>query len=191
MMEYENRYNGIRKVFWGYFFLYFNINIESVSILPSFVGYLLFLSAIGCMEEEERELSLLRPLGGILAAWHGVTWLISWGGVTLDGRFPVVDILMGLINLYFHFQLLTNMASIARKHQPEDYSLDAELLRYRTVQTVILTAMILLGYVSEWFRNFGVVAALGMAIVYLIAGLGLMKNLHELKGCLPEEETVK
>ena len=187
MMGCENRYNGIGKAAWGYFFIYIDFKINSVSLLPTFVGYLLFLSAINDLWEEERELELLKPLGIILAVWHGLNWLGSFVGVGLGGMWQVADILIGMVNLYFHFQLVTNLASVARKHQPEGYSLDAELLRYRTVQTVILTALIVIGYFAEWIGNFGTVVSVLAVIVYLVLGIALMKVLFELRRCLREE----
>ena len=186
-MEKENRYIGIGRAAWGYLFVYFNFNINSVSLLPTFVGYLLFLSAIRYLREEERELELLRPFGGVLVLWHGLNWLGSFAGVGLGGMWQVADILIGMINLYFHFQFLTNLASVARKHQPEGYSLDAELLRYRTVQTVILTALIVIGHFSAWIGNLGTVVSVLAVIVYLVLGIALMKVLFELRRCLREE----
>lgn len=183
----EKRYTGIGKVAWGYLFVYFNLNINSVSLLPAFVGYLLFLSAINNLREEERELELLKPLGIILTVWHGLNWLGSFLNAGLGGMWQVADILIGMINLYFHFQLLTNLASVARRYQPEGYSFDAELLRYRTVQTVILTALIVIGYFAEWIGNFGTVVSVLAVIVYLVLGIALMKVLFELRRCLREE----
>ena len=63
MTDYQKLYTGIGRAAWGYFFIYFDFNINTVSILPSFIGYMLFLSAINCLCEEERELNLLRTLG--------------------------------------------------------------------------------------------------------------------------------
>lgn len=188
MMEYENRYNGIGKAAWGYFFIYIDFKINSVSLLPAFVGYLLFLSAINYLREDERELELLKPLGVILVLWHGLNWFGSFAGVSLDGMWQVAGILVGMVNLYFHFQLLTNLASVARKYQPEGYALDGELLRYRTVQTVMLTALIVIGHFFEWLGNFGTVASVLAVIVYLVVGIALMKVLFEFRRCLRETE---
>ena len=113
-------------------------------MLPSFIGYMLFLSAINCLCEEERELNLLRTLGVILTVWHVASWLASWGSIDLDGMLQVVDIIIGVVNIYFHFQLLTNLASIATKYQSADDELDAKLLRYRTLQTVIVILIVVL-----------------------------------------------
>ena len=187
MTDYQKLYSGIGRAAWGYFFIYFDFNIATVSLLPSFIGYLLFLSAINCLCDEERELNLLRTLVGILALWHGASWLASWVSIDLDGMLQVVDIIIGAVNIYFHFQLLTNLASIAAKYQPEDYESDEKLLRYRTLQTIMLTAVILLNYLAKWLDGFGIFVSISMMIVYLIAGIFLMKALFDLRRCLPTD----
>ena len=181
MTDYQKLYTGIGRDAWGYFFIYFNININTVSILPSFIGYLLFLSAINYLCDEERELNLLRTLVTILTVWHIASWLASWGSVDLDGMFQVVNIIVGVVNIYFHFQFLTNLASIAAKYQSADDELDVKLLRYRTLQTVMLTAVIIIGYLTKWQPELVTVVSIGMIIIYLIAGILLMKALFDLR----------
>ena len=185
MTDYQKLYSGISKAAWGYFFLYFNINFNNVSILPSFVGYLLFLSAINLLKEEERELSLLHTLAVIMALWTGVEWLASFVGLNLEGMWQFIDIIISLVNLYFHFQFLTNLASIAAKYQSEGYELDAKLLRYRTLQTVMLTAIEVIIRFQPWLSEAWTVISICMLIVYLIAGICLMKALFDLRKCLP------
>lgn len=185
MMDYQKLYSGISKAAWGYFFLYFNINFNNVSILPSFVGYLLFLSAINLLKEEERELSLLHTLGVIMALWTGVEWLASFVGLNLEGMWQFIGIIISLVNLYFHFQFLTNLASIAAKYQSESNELDAKLLRYRTLQTVMLTVIEVIICFQPWLSEAWTVISICMLIVYLIAGICLMKALFDLRKCLP------
>ena len=181
MTDYQKLYTGIGRAAWGYFFIYFDINLNTVSILPSFIGYLLFLSAINHLCDEERELNLLRTLGIILTVWHIASWFASFGAIKLDGMLPAVDIIIGVVNIYFHFQLLTNLASIAAKYQSEDHEFDAKLLRYRTMQTVMLTAVIILGYLAKWQTELVTVISVGMIIVYLIVAILLMKTLFDLR----------
>lgn len=76
----EALYRGVSHAAWGYLFLYLDVNLGTVSILPAFVGYLLFWSAISALEGEVRDLSLLRPLCALLGAWAGAGWLYSWTG---------------------------------------------------------------------------------------------------------------
>lgn len=187
MTDYQKLYDGISMVAWGYFFAYFNININNVGILPAFVGYLLFLSAITCLEDEERELSLLRTLGVILALWHGAEWLASWFSVSLDGMWQFADIIISLANLYFHFQLLTNLAFIAGRYQPEGYELDSKLLLYRSLQTVLLTAITIVTSLHHWLSEGWTFIAIIMMIVDAIAGICLMKALFDFRKCLGED----
>lgn len=188
MTDYQKLYDGISKAAWGYFFIYLDFNINTVSILPSFVGYLLFLSALTYLQDEERELSLLHTLGVILALWHGIDWLASWVAFDMDGVWQFVDILISLVNLYFHFQLLTNLASIATKYQPEEYELDSKLLRYRTIQTVILTAIIIITHFHSWLLEVWTVILIIMLIVYIVAAICLMMALFALRRCLPAND---
>ena len=181
MTDYQKLYTGIGRAAWGYFFIYFDINLNTVSILPSFIGYLLFLSAINHLYDEEPELNLLRTLGIILTVWHIASWFASFGAIKLDGMLTVVDIIIGVVNIYSHFQLLTNLASIAAKYQSEDHEFDAKLLRYRTMQTVMLTAVIILGYLAKWQTELVTVISVGMIIVYLIVAVLLMKTLFDLR----------
>ena len=131
---------------------------------------------------------MLHTLGVILALWHGAEWVMSWLGVSLDGAWQFIDIIISLVNLYFHFQLLTNLASIATKYQPEGYEQDAKLLRYRTLQTVMLTAITIVTELHPWLSDARTYISIVMLIVYLIAGICLMKALFDLRKCLPTEE---
>ena len=182
MTDNQRLYDGIGRAAWGYLFIYFDFNINTVSIIPSFVGYLLFLSAVNYLEEDERELSLLRTPAIILTAWHVASWLASWAAIDLDGLLTVVDIIVGVVNIYFHFQLLTNLASIASRHQKEE-ELDRKLLGYRTLQTVMLTAVIILSYISNLLDGIAVFVSVCMTVVYLVAGILLMKVLFDLRRC--------
>lgn len=187
MTDYKKLYDGIGKAAWGYLFIYFNINLGTVNILPTFVGYLLFLSAIKHLSGEERELKLLETLGAILMIWHLASWIASFAAIDLDGMLQVVDIIIGIINIYFHFQLLTNLASIAAKYQHEGDELDKRILNCRTFQTVMLTAVIILLYLTKWLNDFGIYASTLGAILYLIAGVILMKTLFDLRRCFAEK----
>lgn len=186
MRNYENLNYGLERAAVGYFFLYFNINVGGVSLLPTFVGYLLFLSAINLLESEERELSLIRPLAILLGIWHGLDWGLSLFGADLYGL-QFIDLIRDAVNLYFHFQLLTNLASIAARYQPEGAELDRKLLKYRTLQTLMITVIWILTYFDHWFEEYWDLISGGMGVVYVIAGVCLMKAILDLRRSLPQE----
>lgn len=184
MAKYQTLYDGITKAAWGYFFLYFDINIGTLSILPSFVGYILFLQAIRLLEEEERELTLLRTIGTILAAWNAIEWLTKAVSLSFGSNWQFINIIIGLINLYFHFQLITNLASIATKYQQEGYEQDKKLLKYRTMQTIMLTILLIITKFDFLLNEAWAYISIFIAIVYIVIGVCLMKALFDLRKCL-------
>ena len=180
-MEKEKLYSGISKCAWGYFFMYFDINLNAVSILPSFVGFWLFLGAIALLEQEERELKLLRPLGVGLLCWHLISWGLSWVNITPENLIPAADVVICVINLYFHFQLVTNLAAIAARHQGPEASLDRRLLSCRTMQTVVFTLLMVLERFAGLFGDLWIYLSFLLIIVYLIAGIRIMSALFALR----------
>ena len=102
------RYRGLSQAAWGYFLLLLNFNLTfnntiSINLLPSFAGALLLLSATGSLSAERRDLKLLRPLCGLLAAWHLIDWVLNLVGLSVSGRFLYLDLAVGAASLYFHF----------------------------------------------------------------------------------------
>lgn len=181
MTDRETLYKGVSCAAWGYLFLYLDINLGTVSILPRFVGWLLFLSAVKHLSSQRRDLALLRPLGILLAVWNGADWLASWAGTTLDGRFPALDLIVGAASLYFHFQFLTDCAALAAQYQPPDGELDRRLLRWRTVQTLLITAVTLLSCPVEFFGGIWEYAAILLAVAGVFVALCLMAALFSLR----------
>lgn len=48
----QTLYQGVSHAAWGYFFLYFDVNLGPLNVLPDWAAYLLFLSAIGKLRGE-------------------------------------------------------------------------------------------------------------------------------------------
>lgn len=178
-------YAGASCAAWGYFFLYFDLNLGTVSVLPSFVGCLLFLSAIKHLSAERRDLALLRPLGILLALWHGADWLFSCLGTSLDGRFLPLDLVIAAASLYFHFQLFTDLSAIAAAYQQPGSTLDRRFLCWRTVQALLTTARALVlslpeGDVLNW-------TALAIMLIGCIVALCLMIEVFALRRLFRED----
>ena len=182
----ERIHKGISRAAWGYVFLYFHIKLETVDIMPSFVGFLLFLSAISCMQSCQRELKLLRPLAVLLAVWTGLTWGFRCMGGTLEGRFLWMDLLADLAQLYFHFQFLTNLASLAEKYQPPETDHHQKLRKCRTVQTVLTTAVMVLTKLAPWMEEAWEVLSVVTVFAGLIAAMGIVIVLFRLRKSLAQ-----
>ena len=182
MTHQQKLYQGTTHAAWGYLFLYLDIHLGTINLLPNFVGYLLFLSAIQLLQEERRDLALLRPLGMLIAAWYGAEWVFTlWGG-SLDEWIPVVPLLVRLADLYFHFQLFTDFAALARTYKQPGDPLDRHLLICRTVQTLGLTGILAMRYLSEWLPEEWDYMVVILIPVGVITGLCLMMALFRLRG---------
>ncbi len=182
----QNLYDGVSLAAWGYIFLHIDFKLGTVSVLPAFVGYLMFISAIRLLSEERRDMELLRPLGILLAVWSFVDWLASWGKGTVSGTVPFLDVIINVAGMYFHFQLLTDFAAIAAKYQPEDENLNRRFLKWRTVKVLLLTLVSVTFYLPEWeWMGF---AELALAVVIVIAALCLVSCLFELRGLFRSTE---
>ena len=179
----ENLHEGCARAAWAYLFLYLDIKLGTVSILPAFVGYALLYGAIGLLEGERRELGLLRNLCVLLGLWAGADWLLSWVGAGLDGRLYPLDIIVQAVSLYFHFQLFTDFAALAAEYQAQGDDLDRRLLRRRTVQVVLGTVLFLLVSLRPAGDSLGAGVGVGLVVVNAMVGFLLMAGLFQLREC--------
>ena len=172
MTDRDTLYRGLSCAAWGYLFLNLDFNLGTVSILPRFVGYLLFRAAIEELRETRRDLGLLRPLATALALWTGGD---------LDGHVLFLDLLAAVIGIYFQFQFLTDVAALAEANQPPGNGLDGQILHWRTVETVLVTALCLTGHLPEALGSWRELLTGALAVVYVIVGLCLMGAMFSLR----------
>ena len=188
MTDNSTLYSGLSNAAWGYFFLNFDFNLNTISIFPRFAGFLLFLSAIRKLSGARRGLALLRPLCILLAVWSAGNWVLSWTGNELDGHILFLDLLVAVAGLYFHFQFLTDMAAFAEQYQPEGGDLDSRIRRRRTVYIVLTTVISLASSLSAHLAVIGsglTPAVLGvLAVAAVITALCIMAALFELRRCV-------
>lgn len=154
-MKEQNYASAVGYVAWGYVLLYFDINIGTLDLLPAWLGYALFFGALPALAEVSASAKLLRPFALGLAVWSGICWLFG------SGWYPqVVGVVESVVALYFHFQLLTELAALARQY---DCPQERKILTLRTVNTLFQTAFVLLGPLwKDWE---------GAAVLLLIANL--------------------
>lgn len=188
MTDYKQLYTGVSRAAWGYFFLYFNVNVGTVNLLPAFVGVWLILDGIIKLADEQRDIKLLLPLGYILLVWHSVDWLLTCFGASYLLQRPVVTLLFSVIQIYFHFQLLTDFAALAAKYQNGEKTICQRLLRWRTVHTLMLTLLSL--PILEWAQDtaWWEAVAFLLAFIGIIAAVCIMATLFSLRSCLKDEE---
>ncbi len=143
MNEKTRLYTGVSRAAWGCVFLYFSINIGPVDLLPQFAAYLLFVSSIQLLQQENRDFGLLKPLGILLGAWNLLSWGFECLGLSLRTHMAALPLIENVISIYFSFQLFTNLATLADKYQYTEDILARRIRKWRTVQTVLATVLVL------------------------------------------------
>lgn len=78
---------------------------------------------------------------------------------------------------------MTDFAALAQTYQGADQTLDRRLLRWRTLQTLLLTATTILFYLQERLPEVWAAVMVVLAVVYIVAGISLMAALFALRRC--------
>ena len=178
-----------RTLFWGYFFLYFDLNLGTLDILPGWLGGLMLFSALNRLAPAWPSLALLRPFALILTVQEGYNWLgklLGDGLPTLPGW---LNLLLGLVTLYFNFQLFTDLVGLVRQRgvAPDGQPPRGKgLLAARTVQALLHTAL-LLDPLLLWLTQHEAFVFAGLA-VYLAVIVVILYQLFTLKRFFPPEE---
>lgn len=168
---------AVRRIALGYVLLHLNINLGTLDILPDWVGHCLILSSLPVLAGEEKSAALLKPFGMILTVWSGLQWIFSLFGDSWDGG--ILGTVIAIVGLYYHFQLLTNLAAISEKYGcPET----GRILTLRTVLTVIDTVFSLPLPWEDWE-----VAVFLLCLIMLVAMIWICRVLFSLRRSLTED----
>lgn len=138
MDEHNPLPTAVKRIAWGYLLIHLHFNLGTLDLLPDWLGYWLMLSVLPILAEEVSTAALLRPFGIILTGWYAIEWVLKLLSVSFDTG--VISLLVNIVSLYFHFQLLTDLAAISEKYNCPQTS---RMRMLRTVQTVVCTILAL------------------------------------------------
>ena len=140
---------ALRKICWGYAFIHIDLSLIGLDVLPSWIGYLLILFAIGTIAREEPSAALLRPFAIALSLISAAVFLCELLGVELD-RYGILSVFHSLMWLYLQFQLLTNIAEMAKRRS---YPKTKRILILRTCLALlyVIPAALKLFFDERWF----------------------------------------
>ena len=166
---------AVKKIAWAYVLIHSAINLGVIDILPDWLGFYFMLVAIRKLREEEESIGLLEPLVKILIVWN----VIVWGGKFIGWDLSVFPfaIVISVIGIYFHFQLLTNIANVAEKHGSERGKCILVVRTVETLMNTVLTIMLYLQISEGWMIAVAIVGLVG--VIWICATLfGLAKELE-------------
>lgn len=177
-MNQNELYQAIRRIAWGYVLIHVNFTLGTVNVLPNWWGYILFVMAIEILGKEEESTNLLIPLGKMLI----VAELVFWVNECLLGEsynLYLISIIVSVISLYFHFQLLTNLANIANKYGCKE---EKKILILRTVKTLLTTLLFLL---ASWETNLQLTTV--FIVISIIVAVWICKVLFSFSNSINEK----
>lgn len=175
----EQRYTALTKIAWAFVFTLLDFHVGILNILPDFIGFALIYAAIKQLEKEQRDLTLLKPFAIALILWTSVDWILKWFGVSADQILPLVGMIISLISLYFHFQLLTDLAQFA-PDDDEGNQIRSKLLLIRNVLIVVHTATILGTEMMKYWEDMQFVLMWTFPVIFINI-IGLIANLFALR----------
>ncbi len=143
-METKTLSSAIKKIAISYILIYLHINISVIDILPDWLGYFLIVSVLPVLSQKEKSAQLLKPFGIAIGIWNIVEWLLKIAGDELN--FYVISLVFSIITIYFHFQLITNIAALDIEETKKK-----RLLNLRTATVLLHTVLSLLLLVPSMF----------------------------------------
>lgn len=169
--------SGVRRIFWGYFFLLLDFNLNFFSaftlpLLPDLAGWVLLWTGIRRLTPLRPSLGLLVPFCLVLGVCS-LTQFVPW----LEAFFPGwLSLLLAILHLYTDFQLITDLAALSDQTLPgEPYG-----RRLRTARTFIVvtqTAMYCYDLLLQFTALSLLVILVGFcAALYLLWQLGRLSR---------------
>ena len=171
MTQTADLFTGARRVFWGYFFLLldFNLNLGSavtIPLLANCVVWIFLWRGVDALAPVRPSLDLLKPFCTAL----GVCALTQFVPA-LDSLLPGwLSLFISMLTLYTHFQLLTDLAALA-----EEMLGDGELAkRLRTSRTLFLLSQTAMYCYDLVLQAMGLVVLL-LAVTFCVSVLLLFQ----------------
>lgn len=128
--------SAVKRIAISYVFIYFNINISAVDILPDWLGYFMIVSVLPVLSEKEPSAGLLKPFGIAIGIWNIVSLALKITAVPWN--LTLISLIFSIITIYFYFQLITNIASL-----DIEQSKRKRLLALRTATVLLHTVLTL------------------------------------------------
>ena len=133
-METKTLSSAIKKIVIRYILLYLHINISVIDILPDWLGYFLIVSVFPIISEKEKSAQLLKPFGIAIGIWNIFEDVLKIAGDELN--LTVISLVFSIITIYFHFQLITNVANLDIEEPTKK-----RLLNLRTATVILHTVL--------------------------------------------------
>ena len=183
-METKTLSSAIKKIAISYILIYLHINISVIDILPDWLGYFLIVSVLPIISEKEKSAQLLKPFGIAIGIWNIFEDVLKIAGDELN--LTVISLIFSIITIYFHFQLITNVANLDIEEPTKK-----RLLNLRTATVIlhtVLTFSLFIPTVIDVDNEIYTYILMIMLIPQLIICFWISGELFKLSKALKEKE---
>jgi len=171
----------LKKLFWGFFFIYLNFNLNfnqhSLNVLPDFWGYILLMKGMQELADESSLFEKARPFAAGMAVYTGVLWVGALLGIASEGGWiaEILNLVATVIGLYVSWVLIQGVLEVEGT-RGADLNGERLLTLWKAlvavqIVTQILRVMLNLSNVSVLaaFSVLLIIAGLIVIVMYLIA----------------------
>ena len=183
-MESKTLSSAIKKIAISYILIYLHVNISVIDILPDWLGYFLIVSVLPVISEKEKSAQLLKPFGIAIGIWNIFEDVLKIAGDELN--LTVISLVFSIITIYFHFQLITNVANLDIEEPTKK-----RLLNLRTATVIlhtVLTFSLFIPTVIDVDNEIYTYILMIMLIPQLIICFWISGELFKLSKALKEKE---
>ncbi len=186
-------YKAISNIAYGFIFILIHIKIGPFDILPDFVGFIMITLSVISLKDECKTIGLLKPLGIFLSVWEAAELLLSFTDAVTILMAGHLTSVVTIINIYFYFQLFTDISLIAKKYQPEGSNFDKKLITRRNIYVISETIIFLLTYLilhtdTLTHNDLSAYILLPVSIINLIVLLLIVSALFSFRKIFKAEE---
>lgn len=177
--------NGLRKLYWGFFFIMLSFRIQGFDIFPDFVGYVLFALGFSALSEKSEHFRVAAKFNTpmiVLSLFSIFQWPIR---IQVNNTFMVLlfGILLAIalfaMNLYIIYNLFMGIYDIASEKANSDLAVEAEERwnQYKILQFAAIAALVIAFIpVINLIYIIGILIA---SLVILIKIMGFIKRCEE------------
>jgi hypothetical protein len=181
----EHYKEGLSTVFWGLILVFLDFNINQVSIIPDFVGYLLVLSGIKQLSEIDTNLDRLKKWTYMMILMTIISWLYSFKQTAnLVPGYPFINVQLVLlsieilVSICFFTVLMDYYRMLSEKSEEKQWSRIFQNRKWFYVITYALGLLII--PMTFIFTNFQVLLNLVLLLMF-VALLRIIMTAYRMK----------
>jgi hypothetical protein len=170
--------SGYNKLFWGMMFIIFHINLGPISVLPSFIGYMVIYSGLNILSSQHKVYekgkipSIVLIVLTFKDVWHNENNNIITGQFTNLGLTTLIITTMGtLINLYLIYIICKGIYELCKQRGLNEF-MDSTIATWKFYLVVVLIALFYIPFSINLPLDYNIFMII-VAVVQMIASISI------------------